>query len=96
MSEDRIIYCVDSRYCYRILAYRVLKETPKLWIVKGISRGAYDTRLRKAGPSIYHTLENARQAMRGRLNRSIAAYRQQIAEMESVLATVDQMEPERG
>ena len=95
MSEDRIIYCVDSRYCYRILAYRVLKETPKLWIVKGISRGAYDTRLRKAGRGIYHTLEDARQVMRGRLNESIAVHRKRIAEIESVLATVDQMEPER-
>ena len=57
-SEQRVIYVVNT---YGIHAYEVLKETPKLFKVRGLSRWASDRQLDKDNQFIRHTIEEARQ-----------------------------------
>ena len=89
--ERRLIYTVNT---YGIHAYEVLKETPKLFKVRGLSRWAWDRQLDKDNLSIRNTIEEARQLLREQLDLQIASYREQIAVAQEELAKVDRAEPE--
>jgi hypothetical protein len=94
MNDDKVLFLVDSRFPPHILAYLVIRETPKMWKVKGLTTYAYDGQIHKEERNVRFTLADARELMREQLQGNVAWLEDDVRRTRDQLALVDTMEPE--
>lgn len=93
VSEGKRIYVANLGW-NTIQVYEVVKETPKLFMVKALTYSSYDTRFRKDEKNICQSLEEARARLALLLRDRIDGLKKQLAETNRELDRVPQMEPE--